>query len=74
MEVDVKIQLRLRKKRREPPVKVRTFKDLHTRDSRQGSTADLISPVATVSPSPGNGAEAAASKTGHDIVMNHVLV
>ena len=71
---DVKIRLRLRRKRREPAVKVRTFKDLHARDKRQGSAPDHVSPVATASPAAGQGTDAAASRTGQDVVINHVLV
>jgi hypothetical protein len=74
MRDNVKIRLRLRKKRREPPVKVRTFKDLHARDKRQGSAADHGSPVATASHATGQGTEAAASRTGQEVVINHVLV
>ncbi|MHB2209706.1 hypothetical protein [Methylobacterium sp. CM6257] len=70
----MKIQLRLRRKRREPPVKVQTFKDLHARDKRKGSAADHPSPVATASHAAGQGTEAAASRTGQDVVINHVLV
>jgi hypothetical protein len=74
IEDDVMIRLRLRRKRREPPVKVRTFKDLHARDRRQGPAADHGSPVATAPHAAGQGTEAAASRTGQDVVINHVLV
>ncbi|MGH1569382.1 hypothetical protein ACRAWG_00380 [Methylobacterium sp. P31] len=74
IEDDVNIRLRLRRKRREPPVQVRTFKDLHARNKRQGSAPDHASPVATASHASGQGTEAAASQTGQDVVMNHVLV
>ncbi len=70
----MKIQLRLRKKRRETPVKVRTFKDLHARDKRQESAPDHVSPVTTASHATGQNTEAAASPRGQDIVINHVLV
>lgn len=70
----MKIQLCLRRKRREPPVKVRTFKDLHARDKRQGSAPDHISPTATASHASGQGTEAAAAQTMQDVVTNHVLL
>nr|WP_042673667.1 hypothetical protein [Methylobacterium sp. B34] len=70
----MKIQLRLRKKRRETSVKVRTFKDLHARDRRQGSAPDHVAQVASAPHRTGQGTEAAASQTGQDIVTNHVLV
>ncbi|MGH1588786.1 hypothetical protein ACRBEV_10965 [Methylobacterium phyllosphaerae] len=74
MEDYVKIWLRLRKKRREPPVKVRTFKDLHARDKHPGHAANHVAPVASATHRTVQGTEAAASQAGQDIVMNHVLV
>jgi hypothetical protein len=74
IEDDAMIQLRLRRKRRAPPVKVRTFKDLHARGKRQGPAADHVAPVATAPHATGQGTEAAASRTGQDVVINHVLV
>jgi hypothetical protein len=74
IEDNAMVRLRLRRKRREPPVKMRTFKDLHARDKRQGSAPDRASPVATASHAAGHGTEAAASRTGQDVVINHVLV
>ncbi|MCJ2122402.1 hypothetical protein [Methylobacterium sp. J-077] len=70
----MKIQLRTRKKRREPVLRALTFKDLHACDRRKGSAAAQVSPVVTVPHTAGQGIDAAASQHGRDVVMNHVLV
>ena len=67
------IRLRLRRKRREPSARVRTFKDLHARDKRKGSAADQACPVA-VAPEAARQGNASGSQTGQDVVINHVLV
>lgn len=70
----MKIQLRTRRRRREPPAKARTFKDLHAHDGRRGSTAAQAAPVVTTPHAAGPGIVAAASQTSQDVVINHVLV
>lgn len=73
-EGDAMIQIRLRRKRRVPPAKVRTFKDLHALEKQAGSGAGRTSPVVITPHTAGQDTKATGSQAGQDIVINHVLV